>query len=88
MSYESSRVNRPGPQSSLSLTLNLRGSGDAFGDTNISIEGVIGSSFNDFILGRSDVDETLIGGRGNDILFGQGGQDTLSAASATTCLSA
>ena len=53
------------------------GSGDAFGDSNISIEGVIGSSFNDFILGRSDVDETLIGALGNDILFGQGGQDTL-----------
>ena len=51
--------------------------GDAIGDTYVSIEGVIGSNFNDFIIGRSDVDEILIGGVGNDILFGQGGKDTL-----------
>jgi Ca2+-binding RTX toxin-like protein len=46
--------------------------GDAVGDSFIGIEGVIGSSFNDFIVGRGDVDETLIGGTGNDIIFGQG----------------
>lgn len=51
--------------------------GDALGDSYVSIEGVIGSNFNDFILGRSGVDETLIGGAGSDILFGQGGTDTL-----------
>ena len=45
--------------------------GDAFGDIYISIEGVIGSSLNDFIIGRSDVDEALIGGAGNDIIFGK-----------------
>jgi Ca2+-binding RTX toxin-like protein len=51
--------------------------GEASGDRFVSIEGVIGSNFNDFILGRSDVDETLIGGAGDDLLIGQGGADTL-----------
>jgi len=51
--------------------------GDAVLDTFVNIEGVIGSNNNDFILGRIGVDDTLIGGGGNDILFGQGGKDTL-----------
>ena len=51
--------------------------GDAVGDSFVSIEGVIGSNFNDFILGRSHVGETLIGGIGDDLLIGQGGADTL-----------
>ena len=33
-----------------------------------SIEGVIGTSFNDLIVGRLDVAETMIGGAGNDVL--------------------
>ena len=78
VSYETLRDSRSRSLMSLSLTSQPpEGSGDAVGDSYISIEGVIGSNFNDFILGRSDVDETLIGGIGDDILFGQGGQDTL-----------
>ena len=50
---------------------------DSAGDTFVSIEGVIGSNLDDFIVGRVDVSETLIGGVGGDVLFGGGGGDTL-----------
>jgi Ca2+-binding RTX toxin-like protein len=50
---------------------------DTLGDTFVSIEGVIGSDFDDFISGRAEVGETLIGGVGGDVLFGAGGGDIL-----------
>jgi hypothetical protein len=50
---------------------------DSVGDTFVSIEGVIGSALDDFILGRLDVGETLIGGVGGDVLYGGGGGDIL-----------
>jgi Ca2+-binding RTX toxin-like protein len=50
---------------------------DSLGDTFVSIEGVIGSTLDDFILGRLDVGEILIGGVGGDVLFGRGGGDIL-----------
>ena len=43
----------------------------------VSIEGVIGSSFRDIIVG-SGADETIIGGGGNDIIYASGGTDTIS----------
>jgi Ca2+-binding RTX toxin-like protein len=42
-----------------------------------SIEGVIGSSFGDIIIG-SGADETIIGVGGNDVIYASGGTDTIS----------
>jgi Ca2+-binding RTX toxin-like protein len=77
-SYESS----PGP-----VTVRLPGVGgadtqsavasgaDATGDTFISIEGLIGSAFDDSLTGNS-LNNILVGGLGNDTLNGKGGIDT------------
>ncbi len=64
--------------------------GDAEGDTLVSVENIIGSAFNDVIIGR-DVsanalsglagDDVLIGGTGADALDGGGGADTADYAS-------
>jgi Ca2+-binding RTX toxin-like protein len=43
----------------------------------VSIEGVIGSSFDDIITGSS-ADETITSGGGNDVIFASGGTDTIS----------
>jgi serralysin len=45
-------------------------------DTLISIENVIGSAFNDQLIGTNGVDNLLEGGAGNDQLFGSKGSDT------------
>ncbi|MGO4724063.1 hypothetical protein AB4112_11860, partial [Inquilinus sp. 2KB_23] len=50
--------------------------GDAQGDIYTSIEGIVGSAFDDKLTGNA-VDNTLIGGAGNDGLFGGGGADHL-----------
>jgi Ca2+-binding RTX toxin-like protein len=50
---------------------------DSAGDSLLSIEGVIGSNLDDFIVGRADASEMLIGGVGGDVLYGGGGGDTL-----------
>lgn len=50
--------------------------GTAEGDTLISIENVVGSDFNDTIIGNSE-DNRLEGGKGHDILKGGGGYDRL-----------
>jgi serralysin len=47
---------------------------DAIGDTFSSIEGVIGSDFDDTISGTSSA-ELFVGGSGKDILAGRGGDD-------------
>jgi Ca2+-binding RTX toxin-like protein len=79
VSYET-EAGPPGPLLNI-IVINLANPGeawgDAVGDSFASIEGVIGSNFNDFILGRSAIDEILIGGVGDDLLIGQGGADTL-----------
>jgi serralysin len=51
-------------------------SGAASGDTYAGIEGLIGTSFDDFLIGN-DLDNELRGGAGNDYLVGQGGVDRL-----------
>jgi Ca2+-binding RTX toxin-like protein len=50
--------------------------GDAAGDTYFSIEGLIGSSFNDVLVGNGAAN-TLQGGNGNDTLYGLAGNDSL-----------
>jgi Ca2+-binding RTX toxin-like protein len=49
--------------------------GDAAGDTYTGISGLIGSSFNDFLLGDNNAN-SLNGSGGNDLLYGNGGVDT------------
>jgi Ca2+-binding RTX toxin-like protein len=50
--------------------------GDAQGDTYFSIEAITGTNFND-IIGMDDFANTLAGGAGDDILYGEGGGDRL-----------
>jgi Ca2+-binding RTX toxin-like protein len=50
--------------------------GDALGDTYVSIEGVGGGAGNDTLRGNGGAN-TLIGGDGNDFLRGRGGADFL-----------
>src|SRR5262249_27112706 len=50
--------------------------GDAAGDTYTSIENLIGSDFNDSLVGNSS-DNVLIGGLGDDSFGGAGGVDTM-----------
>jgi Ca2+-binding RTX toxin-like protein len=57
-----------------SQTLLARG-GDAEGDTFLSIEGLLGSGFDDSLTGNS-LSNVLAGGLGNDTLDGRGGVDT------------
>jgi len=60
----------------VALDLSLAAFGDAVGDTFTSIEGVLGSAFNDVIYGDGN-GNTLQGGAGNDNLNGQGGDDLI-----------
>jgi Ca2+-binding RTX toxin-like protein len=55
----------------------VSGGGDAAGDFLFEVEAVIGSAFNDAIIGGSAAD-SLLGGDGNDRLDGGGSVDTLA----------
>jgi serralysin len=50
--------------------------GEAAGDTYASIDGIIGSNFNDTV-GGDGLANTLLGGNGHDVVFGFGGDDSL-----------
>ncbi|MBL0402782.1 calcium-binding protein [Microvirga aerilata] len=77
-------------QSSFGLTLNLRNTalstGQARNDKYISIEGIIGTDYNDLIVGNGDKhdlragagNDTVIGGSGQEIMDGGDGIDTVS----------
>lgn len=58
------------------LTQNVASGGDAAGDTFNSIENLIGTRFNDTLIGNA-AGNHLSGGDGNDVLYGQAGDDTL-----------
>lgn len=49
--------------------------GTAQGDTLDSIEGVVGSGFNDTLIGRNSQNDNLYGGAGSDFLYGLSGDD-------------
>ncbi|MCE8556910.1 type I secretion C-terminal target domain-containing protein [Ruegeria pomeroyi] len=63
----------------VSLLTGYVAGGDAAGDRFTSIEGLIGSRFND-ILNGSNADNLFEGGRGGDTMRGNGGLDTVSYA--------
>jgi Ca2+-binding RTX toxin-like protein len=52
-------------------------SGEAVGDTFISIEGFVGSAFNDIFVGNNANGDYIDGLSGNDTIYGLGGNDTL-----------
>ncbi|MET3449673.1 hypothetical protein ABIC76_005048, partial [Ralstonia sp. 1138] len=52
-------------------------SGDAVTDSLTRVEGIIGTSLADTLLGN-DEDNTLSGGAGNDVISGRGGNDRLA----------
>jgi Ca2+-binding RTX toxin-like protein len=76
------------------VTVGANQANDCFGDTDmlISIEGVVSSDLNDYLVGSSganwlggnDGNDTLDGGAGNDYLDGGDGIDTVSYLYATS----
>ncbi len=68
-----------------SLQNNAVNTNDAAGDIYIGIEGLVGSVFNDILIGNSG-NNSLEGGMGADILVGNGGNDTASYASAKSAV--
>ncbi|MGO4705569.1 cadherin domain-containing protein [Microvirga sp. 2MCAF38] len=80
-SYSSSTIGL-----TVSLSFPNNNTGDAQGDIYLSIEGLVGSRFNDRLEGDAGAnnlqgwygDDLLSGGGGNDTLFGGEGNDTLS----------
>ena len=79
-----------GASARVNLNLGTQGTaGDAAGDTFASIENVMGSAFNDFIVGDTNDnmlsgangDDRLRGGDGNDTLIGGAGADDLRGGS-------
>jgi Ca2+-binding RTX toxin-like protein len=53
--------------------------GAAFGDTYVSIEGLIGSAFDDTLVTTAAGHNQLWGGSGNDQLYGLGGHNDINA---------
>jgi serralysin len=61
-------------------------SGEAAGDTFTSIEGIVGSNFNDFLVGNGVNGDYLNGLGGADSLYGLGGADNLDGGAGSDSL--
>ncbi|HYC47001.1 MAG TPA: calcium-binding protein, partial [Burkholderiales bacterium] len=59
------------------LMLPAANTGEALGDTHLSVEGIFGTAFNDRVTG-DDVANDLRGGGGHDVVDGRGGNDRLA----------
>jgi Ca2+-binding RTX toxin-like protein len=73
--------------SAAAVTINLadglpESGGFAAGDVLTSIENIVGSSFNDILIGDAGVNQ-IFGNSGNDIITGGAGRDSLFATTAT-----
>ncbi|MFE8583487.1 cadherin domain-containing protein [Sphingomonas sp. NCPPB 2930] len=75
--FDTADYSASGAGVTVDLSTGTGAGGDAAGDRLISIEKVIGSTFNDRLVGAAGA-ETLLGGAGDDILVGSNGADTLS----------
>jgi len=73
-------------QVGIDLATGAGNGGEATGDTLSSIEGVVGSDFNDGLLGDAE-DNVLRGGAGNDTLGGRAGDDVLHGGMGADVLS-
>ncbi|MEI9903623.1 MAG: hypothetical protein WDN06_06290 [Asticcacaulis sp.] len=75
------------------LATNTFSGGDAEGDVVANIENLLGSDFNDILVGNDAAnvlygvvgDDTLFGNGGADIIYGWDGQDTLSGGGRRRC---
>ncbi len=61
----------------VNLLTNINTGGTAAGDTLISIENIVGSSYNDTLTGNSSKN-TIFGGKGNDTIIGGLGADIIN----------
>lgn len=66
----------------VSLTTGSGSAGDANGDTLSNIQNLIGSGFNDTLIGDINAN-TISGGDGDDLLQGMGGADVLDGGNGT-----
>ncbi|BCM26284.1 calcium-binding protein [Methyloradius palustris] len=57
-------------------TLNVQQTGDALGDLFSGISNILGSAYDDYLIGNTAAN-SIAGGQGNDTLEGVGGGDTL-----------
>ncbi|MGV8986873.1 MAG: Hint domain-containing protein [Cypionkella sp.] len=79
----------------VNLATGLGYGGDAAGDTLVSIEQLVGSNYNDVLIGDANAnalyggngDDTLVGGAGADSLYGGAGDDMADYSASTSAVS-